>query len=328
MSKVAIGIAHGHAAKWLQTSIYSLQRTKNKTKADIYVAHTWPGYPSIKGITETPLGEGVTVFDCKLRRQSHATGLDEILDLIADRDYDYFFAMEDDCMAVKDGWLDWYVNFLEADPKIGMAGFFWIEGNNHYNINPSATLYRKDMLLQYHKEVRENNEGMFWHPRGNRSETDGGMDSNIKDVAGVFSETRGLKNPSPQQKEEILKGVPQAAWFEPGAWLYYRSIGDYHSVRVPVEHVYMQYKGGRAPEGTYYGSKAEPCMIHWWGGTRTWDHLKHPVTDRFVGGCSPQWIDREHSIWMQVVPVEYRMKMDEIHKEMGITGMGYDQNFK
>ena len=90
----------------------------------------------------------------------------------------------------------------------------------------------------------------------------------------------------------------------------------------------MQYTGGRAPEGTYYGSKADPWVWHAWGSTRAWDHLKHPVTDRFVGGCSPQWIDREHAVWSQVVPIEYRKKMDEIFKEMGITGMGYDQNFK
>ena len=326
MSRVAIAMSHGHAAKWLQVIITSLKSHKNEIEADIYVAATWPGHPSIKALTETELGKNISVMDCVRRKQSHATGLDEILELIWDKDYEFMFTCETDCMACKDGWLDWYYNFMKDDPLIGMAGFFWKEGTNHYNINPSATLYRIDMLKKYHAEVTANNEGMFWHPRGNRADTDGGMDPTIKVVAGVFSETRGIKNPSPVQEKEILQGVPQAAWFEPGAWLYYRSLGEYKHVAVPVEHIYARWAGGRAPEGTYYGSKANPNFIHFWGGTRAWDHLKHPVSDMFVKGCSPQWLDREHNVWMRVVSSENREIVEEIYQELGLEGIGYDKS--
>ncbi len=326
MSKIAIGLSHGHAPKWLQVITYTLKNTKNDVDADIFIAHTWPEYPSIKAITETDLGEGIHIHNVTIRKQSHATGLDEILDLIADNDeYEYLFTTEDDCMACRNGWLDWYLAFMKDDPEIGMAGFFWSEGTNHYNVNPSATLYRKDMLLKYHKEVRENNEGVFYHPRGNRSDTEAGMDPSIKNVAGVFSETRGIKNPSKVQNDQILRGVPQAAWFEPGAWLYYRSLGEYKNVHVPVDHIYANWQGGRAPEATYYGSKKEPQFVHFWGGTRAWDHLKHPVNDMFVKGCSPQWLDREDAVWKSVVPEHYREKVLEIYKEIGLEGMGYDK---
>jgi len=326
MSRVAIALSHGHAAKWLQVIINSLKTMDNDIEADIYVAATWPGHPSIEAITETALGEDVTVMDCIRRRQSHATGLDEILELIWDDDYQYMFCTETDCLATKPGWLDWFVQQIESKENCGMAGFFWNEGTNHYNINPSATLYDVNMLKKYHKECTDNNEGIFWHPRGNRADTDPGMDSNIKVVAGVFSETRGIKDPNPRQKQEIEKGVPQAAWFEPGAWLYYRSLGEYEHVAVPVDHIYQKWAGGRAPEGTYYGGKANPYFVHFWGGTRAWDHLKHPVSDRFVKGCSPQWLDREHRVWEQTVPEEHKKIIGKIYSELGLEGMGYDKS--
>ena len=327
MKKIAIGLTHGHASKWLQVITHSLHTFhNNEVEPDIYIAHSWPGYPSIKAITETQLGDGITIIDCKIRKQSHATGLDEILDFIADMEYEYLFTCEDDCMAVTHGWLDWFYSFVKDKPNIGMAGFFWSEGHNHYNINPSATIYRKDMLLKYHREVRENKENTFWHPRGNRDGNEAGMDPTIKDVAGVFSETRGIKNPNKRQETEILQGVPQAAWFEPGSWLYYRSLGEYDHIAVPVDHIYQAWAGGKAPEATYYGGKMNPKFIHFWGGTRAWDHLKHPVNDRFVKGCSPQWLDREHSVWTTFVPDQYRTKVDEIYQEIGIKGMGYDKN--
>lgn len=313
--KIAIAMAHGHAAKWLQICLTSLQMIKNDVEADIYIAATWPDHPTLRIITETDLGRNIKIIPCTIRLHSHATGLDQILDYISDKNYDYMFTMETDCIAVKDNWLDWYLSFMENE-SIGMAGFFWAEGTNHFNINPSGTIYRMDMLLKYHKEVRENNENMFWHPNGNKHGNDGGMDPSIKDVAGVFSETRGIKNPTPQQINVILKGVPQAAWYEPGAWLYCRSVGEYGGVSVPFDHIYRMYGRHRAPEATYYGTKADIKFIHFWGGTRCYDFLKHEVNDRFVSECAPLWMEREHDLWKEYVPEEYKRIIPSIYEEM------------
>lgn len=316
--KVAIAFTHGHTAKWLQTCVHSLRINPNEVENDIYIACSWPGHPSIKAITETELGQGITTIDCVRRKHSHATGLEEILEYIWDKDYDYMFCTEADCRAMKPGWLDWFVNFLKDDPKKGIAGFFWHEGDHHYNINPSSTLYKMDMLKQYHKEARDNNSDIFYHPRGNRLGTDAGMDPSIKDVVGCFAETRGIKDPTPAQLDVILKGVPQAAWFEPGAWLYARLQGEWGEVRVPCDHVYMQYPGHTAPEGTYYGGKADPYFLHYWGGTRAYDWKKHPVNDNFVKSCAPAWIAREDRIWKETVPEEYRKIVSQLNEEEDI----------
>ncbi len=329
--KVAICMTNAHCPKWLQIVIHSLKQNPNQVENDIFVACSWPGHNSVRAITETALGEGVTTVDCVRRKHSHATGLDELLEYVAVRGYTHFFALETDCRAMKPGWLDWFVNFMKSDssthltgidsgfdPKIGIAGFFWHEGDHHYNINPSGTLYRIDMLLKYHREARENKEGMFYHPRGNKADTVPGMDNSIKNVVGVFSETRGIKNPTDVQRDVILKGVPEAAWFEPGQWLYARLQGEWKEVRVPCDHIYMQYPGHTAPEGTYYGSKAWPQLIHYWGGSRAYDWKKHKVDDHFVKSCAPMWIRREDQIWKETVPEEYRSIVAKLNEEEDI----------
>jgi hypothetical protein len=320
--KVAVALAHGHVPKYLQLVINSMKQMKNNVEFDIYVAETWPGHPSIKAITENDLGDNVTIIQCQRRKHSHATALEEILEHIWDKDYKYFFATETDCRAVTDHWLDWFVNMLETNDKAALAGFFWDEGNNHYNINPSATLYRMDMLKQYHTEARNNNSDVFYHPKGNRMGTDAGMDPTIKDVVGCFAETRGIANPTPKQMAVILKGIPQAAWFEPGAWLYARLQGEWDEVRAKCDHVYRQYAGNHtAPEATYYGSKAFPIYIHYWGGTRTYDFLKHPVNDNFVRSCAPEWIQRENKLWREFVPERYHAIVHDIMNELNVEKM-------
>ena len=324
MTKVAIAIAHGHTAKYLQIAVHSLQTLENIIEPDIYIAETWPGHPSIKAVTESDLGHNITVIPCVRRKHSHATALEEILEAIEGKGYDFLFAMETDTQAMKAGWLDWYVNFMKDEPTIGLAGFFWHEGDHHYNINPSATLYRVDMLQQYHKEARANNEGMFWHPRGNKPDNTPGMDNTIKDVVGCFAETRGIKNPTDVQKDAIVRGVPEAAWFEPGQWLYCRLQGEWKEARVPVDHIYMQFPGHTAPEGTYYGSKADPQFIHRWGGTRAYDWKKHRVDDHFVKSCAPMWIAREDKLWKEFVPESYRGIVHELNQEEDILKLMND----
>lgn len=312
--KTAVVIVHGHAAKWLQVMVHSLHKFKNVREMDIFVATTWPDHPSIRALTQTTLGQNVFIHECKTRLHSHATGLDEVLDYIRDRDeYDYMWTGETDAMVMKDGWLDW---FHEQIGEAGMAGFFWHEGTNHYNINPSATLYRKDMLVKYHDECRNNNEGMFWHPNGNRHDSEEGMDPTIKDVVGCFAETRGIKDPNEIQRDQILKGVPQASWFEPGAWLYYRCLGEYKTVHVPCDHIYTQFGPVTSPEGTYYGGKADPFVVHWWGGTRAWDHQKHQINDSFVSQGAPYWMKREDDIWKAFVPEDIRSIMPALYEQM------------
>lgn len=321
--KTAILISHSHAAKWLQIVIHSLKTMYGSASIpfDIFVAETWPGHPSLKAITETSLGDHVCIHTCTGRLKSHDSGLDELLDLVRD-DYDFVFATETDCRAIKLGWLDWFHSHIHD--AVGMAGFFWHEGDHHFNINPSATLYRMSMLAQYHDEAKANKDMTFYHPNGNAKGTQEETGLEIKSQWGAFSETRGIKNPTNAQQSMIVRGVPHAGWYEPGQWLHYRAIGDWICKSVACDHIYQQISQFETPKGTFYGGEADPYFIHYWGGTRAWDHLKGTEPDHFVKTCSKNWIDREHQIWVNTVSEEYRTIMPSIYEELGLEGMGYN----
>jgi hypothetical protein len=225
------------------------------------------------------------------------------------------FTMETDCRACQDNWLDWFYSFIRGSD--GMAGFFWEEGKNHYNINPSGTLYSMDMLEQFQAEVRANDSDIVYHY--------GGKILRLEDVQhgpklGVFSEVRGIENPTREQLVEIKKGIPHPGWYEPGAYLYYRALGEYETVAVPCDHLFKNWADKHfAPCGTYYGGQGNPYYIHYWGGTRAWDDLKHEVTDPFVKDSAPHWKEREHQLWIDTVPKEYRGIVKDIEKELGIA---------
>ncbi len=104
--------------------------------------------------------------------------------------------------------------------------------------------------------------------------------------------------------------------------------GEWDEVGVPNDHVYYNNFGGSGhhpPRGTFYGSEADPYLIHYWGGTRAWDHLKHPVNDQFVKGCSPHWLNREDEIWREEVPEDLRERVIQVFADLGLVGMGYDE---
>lgn len=309
-------MTHGHCPKWLQTTLASLKKYPGGVESDIFIAESWPGHPSSRAAKETPLGDGVTFLDCERRLHSHATGLERCLEHVWDMGYDYFFASETDCVATAPDWLSWYLGYLEDDPRKGIAGLFWDEQPCHFNMNPSATLYRMDMLKQYHEESRANESQTFFHPNGNKNGHDEGMDPTIATVGkGVFAETRGIENPSPVQLDAIARSVPAAAHWEPGHWLSIRSMDEWKHVHVPNDHIYAQVDFGTAPDGTFYNGKDDPKFIHYWGGTRSYDFLKHPVNDGFVRGGSPWWIKREDRIWREWVNEEDRQIVHELTKE-------------
>jgi hypothetical protein len=138
-------------------------------------------------------------------------------------------------------------------------------------------------------------------------------------VLGVFSEVRGIAHPNEQQEKEMELGIPHPGWFEPGAWAYYRSLGDYPNKKLDCDHFYKFWTRKHfAPIGTFYGGVKDPYVIHYWGGTRAWDELKHPIEDPFVKECADPWKEREHKIWLETVSEEDRKIMPEIYEEMGI----------
>ena len=104
----------------------------------------------------------------------------------------------------------------------------------------------------------------FYHPKGNIVGTQEETGIEVKSHWGVFSETRGIKNPTPFQKEVLVRSVPAAGWFEPGQWLWLRSLDKWKYCAVPTDHIYLNIGQYEAPKGTFYGGEIDPYLDAVW----------------------------------------------------------------
>src|SRR3972149_576172 len=103
--KALIVIPHSRTTKWLQIVIASIKQFKNNAKFDVMVVNNSPvGDQSLKGITETELGDGIRIEENQYVR-AHAGALDYALSIIDENEYPYFFAAETDCRALRNGWM-------------------------------------------------------------------------------------------------------------------------------------------------------------------------------------------------------------------------------
>ena len=304
--KVTIVIPHGHTWKWTQVVVSSFKKTKNNVDYDIMIVNNSSWHNSIRGITETKLGEGVKVVDNWKPNRFHASALDCAIELI---DTEYIFTAETDIMACKDGWLDWYLSFLEGEQKNVAVGYYWDEGGYVHNyINPSATLYRTKPVQEFNKLCMDNHDYTMYFGEGfNQTMDIREMDQSYLSWTGAFAEKRGFK-----QKTGSDNGRLNAGWYEPGQQLYYwLEEQGYNLIKAPVDHRYFPFPD-HVPEGTYYGGYADPYYIHFWGGTRAWDRVKHDVNDGFVLKYENFWWEREDRIWKQVVDDDIRGKTENL----------------
>lgn len=346
--KIIIAIPHSHTWFWSQVCLACLQKNPPEAKgftAEIIVIDNSPWSPAIRGITDTPLGKGVTIVPNYKTNKFHASALDCIVE---EEDFDYLMALETDVMVLRPTWLQWFVdNLHHSDYAVGM----W---HHEQFINPSCTLYRgkvlRDMLEWcspnglYKSSVPQ--DELRWGPDFSLSapldsnlalaENPARILNNIKSwIAGPFAEKRGwpegtrLKEPPSGQ----FKGP---GWYEPGQQLHHWAVEkgyNYtvcHSItttrydNLPLQTLYgprIQDSGRQMEAPELFGS-AEAC--HLWGGTRALDILKHPVTCGFVKANTPRWLRREARFWRHTVPLDIRKHTLDLIRRYGwhTTGQG------
>ena len=253
----------------------------------------------------------------------HGTALDCAVEHF---DADYFFAMEPDVLILSDDWLSWFIRKMEETVDCFSVGHWHAEGF----VNPSATLYRMDLLKEAFREFRANKDPMmYWGPNFERSENIIAHYDRFLDDVGPFSEKRGwppgtrLKGPTPSGQ---LRGP---GWYEPAQQLHHWAVEKGFSyVSVPCQHYIHPER--KIPVGTYYRGDtntrpfkedlpegADFLMVHVWGGTRALDILKHPVSDPTVNNNAEFWLRREAALWKKVVPAERKQVTLRLMRESG-----------
>lgn len=352
MKKIVVAIPHSHTWLWTQTCIASLKRCPPKAdgfEVEVVVVDNSPWSPAIRGICDTPLGEGVKVIPNHKSNKFHASALDCVVE---DFEFDYLMALETDVIALRPTWLQWFVNQMSGtDFAVGM----W---HHEQFINPSCTLYRgnvlRDMMVwcKNHPDPDVLRWGLNFErtaPLDNNlplSENPAAVLEDMKGwIGGPFAEKRGWPAGTVLKPEAPSGQLKGPGWYEPGQQLYHWALDRHYTCRIcrsltttlpglPLQTIYGPVDGFADPgrqlearemyEGN--GNTAVGETAHLWGGTRALDILKHPVTCQFVKANTPMWLAREARFWRQVVPQAIQLHTLDLIRHYGwhTTGQGKD----
>lgn len=310
MAKGTVVIPHAFTTKWSQIAVASLKNHRNEADFDILVVDCSPGHPSIKGISETRLGEGVKIVDPPAPNiAGHQVALDMAIDLV---ETPWFIAWETDVRVMRDGWFDWALSFIKDD-YCAMAGWYWategLDDFRHY-ISPAGALYRtstlkmlkeeclrnKDLAVCYGWDMSKRIDIMNEYPHTGGKLIPAG-------IWGPFLEARGFGNVYPYAKDRDV-WVP-----EPGNWIYNRCRSQWECIHLPGAMVPNDMQIPGIPHKyTYVGpSEKEAFWFHYWAGAVSKNYLKHkiPAWDMLK---VPWWLNREYRIWEEEVPEDVRQE--------------------
>lgn len=331
MRKILIAIPHSHSWLWTQTCLATLKKYPPKAagfEGQIVVVNNSPWSPSIKGISETVLGEGVTIHQNTKPNKFHASALDDVVDHF---EFDYLMALETDVVALHADWLQWFVGMIEDGDRFAV-------GHWHHEsfVNPSCTIYRGAVLREMNAWCKANtSDEMRW---GDRFQNVMKLTPGDREwVCGPFADKRGW--PEGTELKQRPSGQSKGfGWYEPGQMLHHWAVERGYPYMV-CNTAHTEFNG--APAHTLYGkdqasATAGPLELHelWetaytahlWGGTRALDILKHPVSDQFVRNHTEYWLAREARFWLHAVPVEVQAQTINLIAEHGwhTTSIGGD----
>ena len=315
-SVITVVIPHCLTVKWTQICIASMEEFKNDVPYDILIIDNSPKHmrSGLEGITKTCLGEGVRIEDNKYSVRGHAGALDYGLSII---DTPYLFASETDCQALRDHFLDRFVDKMK-DKYVAMAGWYWPGFDREY-IHCGGCLYSTDIVNKIKELLKFNTNYMICYGTDlkKRKMLDQTIINEIHDpLHGPFSELRGFQE---------IWSFRDIKWYqEPGAWLYYRCRSEYECVEMPGLLTY--HENPHVGSGTWFidnqtDSEEDSFFVHHWGGTvsHAWETRK--VIMDWERKALPYWIEREDRIWRKVVPAAARNKV----LQMGLVKSGDEE---
>lgn len=314
--KVGVVVPHSHTWLNTQTCVAKLIAHTDPADVDIVVVdNSWDWSPSIRGITETALGSRVRVIPNPVHyyHRVHGSALDVAF---ANMSNDLIVTVETDAIPLRDGWLGFFLAHLE---KTDYAAGAW---HHQQFANPSFTLYRREawerMKVGHCATFPAPKHNAYWGPEFRYT---GHITPEEAVDSGPFCERRGWPpGTTMRHYPHMLNLGPYH--YEPGQAFYHwaTEFGGYTFGVVPFHDTHLN----GIPTGTYYGwtegkdiSKA--FAVHYWGGTRALDPIKHKAFVRFfndptwadlndtaIGPHRPYWINREVSLWKQHVAPEIR----------------------
>jgi hypothetical protein len=271
------------------------------------VVNNSPWSPAVKGVTETRLGDGVTVYENPKPNKYHASALDAVVETF---DFDYLMTLETDVCVLRPDWLQWFIDQLERDPH------WYAVGHWHHEqfINPSCTLYRAGPLREMLAWCKANeSDVMRWGPRFEKEQVLLPQ-SAAASIRGPFAERRGW--PEGTALREKPTGQEKGpGHYEPGQALYHwaRNDGDRGYLACPTQTAWRKLHW---PYQTLYGDHHELpdrelelselfgsnfYACHFWLGTGSLNIIKHPDLGVQCAESREYGLPRESRFWKQAV---------------------------
>lgn len=286
--KVSVLIPTYKTWRWTAICIWHFKKFGLTVDSEIIVCDNAPDHPAIRAITDTHLGNGITVVSGNRDFHSHGNGYDIAARLATG---DWFFTAETDSFPTREGWFEEYQKASEHWDLIGPevpqssgryihpagalmnreiyeAALTWQEHNQDWWFVPGAGLrFGEDKpyhIVAHHDDERLNTKDPdvhLWRSAGPYQEMrnfddDNWTDYHLRTGIGHFLHAH------PVDKGTYYRKL---GW-EAGQWLAYfaEQYLNKRCLRIPAQLLWMDGKHGQQAQqsGMWDGS-----FVHCWGGT-------------------------------------------------------------
>lgn len=149
MRKVSIIFSHWHTFRWSAIAVHFFKKYQWPIPWELIICDNSPGHPSIRAITETPLGEGVKIVQGESDFASHGRGNEIALHHATGS---HIFFSESDAFPIQDNWANEYI---KASSEYDLIGPEVPQGSGTY-IHPAGALYDR-RIIDAHALWREKN---------------------------------------------------------------------------------------------------------------------------------------------------------------------------
>lgn len=326
MKKISVLISHWKNWKWLPIAISNLKQYGfSGIPFEILVADNSPGHPSIKSLTETPLGEGVKIIQGDPELPSHGQGYSLCYE---QSEGSHIFTVETDSFPTRHGWFEPYIKAsVDADyigPHMSLAGGVFI--------HPCGALVDRKVVEAAKKWQASHEDWWFcpamgislglsgraYHVVAHKEFLDGRAinDQHRKEMmvwrrAGPWQEMRAfsgdtfenyMHRTSAKLEPEPFVLAHKKIGYEPGQWLYYfakesgfRCLSADHSIEwIPG------FTNRQAAQSTVFGG-----FTHVWCGTSAFcDGIDPKVREFKARQMNEAWMTITQDIREQIEELE------------------------
>lgn len=151
--KVSVIFSHWNTWRWTAIAVHFLKKYQWPVEWELLVANNSADHPSIKCLTETPLGDGVKIVRGEKDFPSHGRGNELCLRQISPES-SHVFLSESDAFPIRDNWANEYI---KAAADYDLIGPEIPQGSGRY-IHPAGSLYDRrifDKMSEWRDSIKD-----------------------------------------------------------------------------------------------------------------------------------------------------------------------------